>query len=117
MAAIEEQYMQALSLIRLEFEHERELMSECHKREIERVRDIIFAMNQNFQENDNESKQDFQSMRDEAKNKVTYNYCAIQFFSLLFKKNFTKFSKIWPVVTLTPNLNFYYKSKIYFIAD
>ena len=70
MAALEEQYMQALSLIRMEFDHERELMSECHKRELERLRDIIFAMEQNNQEHDNEAKQEFQSTRDEIKNKV-----------------------------------------------
>ena len=49
-------------------------MSECHKREIERLRDIIFAMEQNNIERETDAKQEFQSIRDEIKNKVRMEY-------------------------------------------
>ena len=41
-----------------------------HKQEITNVQDIIFAMEQENQEQEYEMKQDFQSYRDEIKNKA-----------------------------------------------
>ena len=41
-----------------------------HKQEITDIQDIIFAMEQENQEQDSEMKQEFQSYRDEIKNKV-----------------------------------------------
>ena len=43
-----------------------------HKQEITDVQDIVFAMEQENQEQDNEMKQEFQSYRDEIKNKVCH---------------------------------------------
>jgi hypothetical protein len=43
-----------------------------HKQEITDIQDIIFAMEQENQEQDIEMKQEFQSYRDEIKNKVCF---------------------------------------------
>jgi len=52
-----------------EFETEREMICEQHQREMHELQDIIYAMDQNFSEQDAEAKAEFQSMRDELKNK------------------------------------------------
>ena len=44
-----------------------------HKQEVTDIQDIIFAMEQENQEQENEMKQEFQSYRDEIKNKVRFN--------------------------------------------
>lgn len=54
-----------------EFDTERSLMVEQHGSEMTELQDIMFAMEQNFNERENEAKSDFQSMRDEIKNKVS----------------------------------------------
>ena len=41
-----------------------------HKRETEEIMDIIFAMEQEFEEAETEARQEFTSLRDEIKNKV-----------------------------------------------
>lgn len=38
------------------------------------IQDIMFAMEEEWNELENEAKQDFQSLRDEIKNKVMYYY-------------------------------------------
>ena len=53
-----------------EFDSERTTMLEEHNREMTELQDIMFAMEQNFNDRENEAKSDFQSMRDEIKNKV-----------------------------------------------
>jgi len=53
-----------------EFDTERTMMQEQHEREMNELQDILFAMEQNFNDRENEAKADFQSMRDEIKNKV-----------------------------------------------
>ena len=45
-------------------------MVDQHNREMNDIADILFAMEQNFQERENDAKSEFQSMRDEIKNKV-----------------------------------------------
>ena len=45
-------------------------MVDQHNAETNDIADILFAMEQNFQERENEAKSEFQSMRDEIKNKV-----------------------------------------------
>ena len=43
------------------------------------IQDIMFAMEEEWNELENDAKQDFQSLRDEIKNKVTYqlsNICS-----------------------------------------
>ena len=48
----------------------RERILHSNKNETDEVMDIMFAMEQEFEERENEAKQDFQSLRDEIKNKV-----------------------------------------------
>uniref|UniRef100_H3BAT3 Coiled-coil domain containing 65 n=1 Tax=Latimeria chalumnae TaxID=7897 RepID=H3BAT3_LATCH len=47
----------------------RELLLAQHKMEMTQLHDIMFAMEQNFMDHDNEVKQEYQSVRDEIKNK------------------------------------------------
>lgn len=46
------------------------MMIEKHLEEMNELADIMFAMDQNFQDRENEAKSEYQSMRDEIKNKV-----------------------------------------------
>ena len=46
------------------------MMVEQHTKEMTELTDIMFAMEQNFNEKEGEAKSEFQSMRDEIKNKV-----------------------------------------------
>ena len=50
------------------------MLIEQHNMEMNDIADILFAMDQNFQERENEAKSEFQSMRDEIKNKVRVAY-------------------------------------------
>ncbi|ELU04099.1 hypothetical protein CAPTEDRAFT_167685 [Capitella teleta] len=52
-----------------EFDTERSMLVDQHSKEMSEASDIMFAMEQNFNERENEAKSDFQSMRDEIKNK------------------------------------------------
>ena len=54
-----------------EFDTEREMLVGQNQRELTELQDIIFAMEQNFAERENEAKNEFQSIRDELKNKVS----------------------------------------------
>ena len=53
-----------------EFDTERQMLLEQHGDEISDLQDIMFAMEQNFNERENDARSEFQSMRDEIKNKV-----------------------------------------------
>ena len=53
-----------------EFDTERNMTIEQHTKEMLELQDVMFAMEQNFTERENDAKSDFQSMRDEIKNKV-----------------------------------------------
>ena len=46
------------------------MISNQHKKETDEVMDIIFAMEQEFEEAEAEAKSEFTSLRDEIKNKV-----------------------------------------------
>ena len=46
------------------------MMCEQHQKEMSELTDIMFAMEQNTNEREGEAKTEFQSMRDEIKNKV-----------------------------------------------
>ena len=59
----------------IEFDSERKRMTEQHQREITELQDIIYAMEQNFKDQEDEAKAEFQSMRDEIKNKVQIYHC------------------------------------------
>lgn len=45
-------------------------MLDQHSQETNEISDILFAMDQNFQEREREAKSDFQSLVDEIRNKV-----------------------------------------------
>ena len=68
--ALKEQYETELAIIKEEFDTERAMILEQSQIEMTDIDDILFAMDQNYQERENEAKSDFQSMRDEIKNKV-----------------------------------------------
>ena len=56
------------------------MLMEQHNKEMNDIADILFAMEQNFQERENDAKADFQSMRDEIKNKVGMIFLFFYFF-------------------------------------
>ncbi|KAJ8312698.1 hypothetical protein KUTeg_010071 [Tegillarca granosa] len=64
-----EEYHEELQIIREEFDSERQLMIEQHNVEMNDIADILFAMEQNFNERENEAKSEFQSLIDEIRNK------------------------------------------------
>ena len=66
-----------------EFDTERTLLIDQHAQEMNDLQDIMFAMEQNFNERENDAKSEFQSMRDEIKNKV------LQVIVMLFSQNLT----------------------------
>ena len=45
-------------------------MIKQHKAETDEIMDVMFAMEQEFEERQSDAKQEFQSLRDEIKNKV-----------------------------------------------
>ena len=67
-----DEYQDELEIIKEEFDTERSIMVDQHNSEMNDIADILFAMEQNFQERESEAKSEFQSMRDEIKNKVTF---------------------------------------------
>jgi len=54
-----------------EFETERALICAQHNLEVQELQDIMYAMDQSFDDRDAEAHAEFQSQRDEVKNKVT----------------------------------------------
>nr|KAG5713237.1 hypothetical protein BaRGS_007764 [Batillaria attramentaria] len=66
---LEHECAEELEIIREEFDTERAMLKEQHDKEMNDIADILFAMEQNFQERENDAKAEFQSMRDEIKNK------------------------------------------------
>lgn len=66
---LKSEYEEELEIIKEEFDTERGIMVDQHNSEMNDIADILFAMEQNFQEKENEAKSEFQSMRDEIKNK------------------------------------------------
>lgn len=48
----------------------RSALMQQHKKSMDEIMDIIFAMEQEFEEAETEAKQEFHSLRDEIKNKV-----------------------------------------------
>lgn len=69
LQALEEEYDDELEIIREEFDSERAMLIEMHNKEMNDIADILFAMEQNFNDRENDAKAEFQSMRDEIKNK------------------------------------------------
>ncbi|KAK3591488.1 hypothetical protein CHS0354_031595 [Potamilus streckersoni] len=69
LTTLQTEYHEELEIIKEEFDTERTMMIEQHNQEMNDIADILFAMDQNYQEKENEAKSEFQSMRDEIKNK------------------------------------------------
>ncbi|VDI16575.1 Hypothetical predicted protein [Mytilus galloprovincialis] len=77
-------YEDELALIQEEFDTERALMIEQHGIEMNDIADILFAMDQNFQDRENEARAEFESFCDEIKNKDTEEKHGLKV--LLFEK-------------------------------
>lgn len=75
---VKSEYLDELEILKKEFDTERALIIEQHKQELNDLQDILFAMEQNTTERENDARQDFQSLRDEIKNKVI-NSCIMIF--------------------------------------
>lgn len=67
----------------VEFDSERTMMIDQHQREMTELQDIMFAMEQNVSERETDAKSEFQSMRDEIKNKVGLKTFANDLLSIL----------------------------------
>lgn len=65
----DDEYNQELEALQDEFDVERSEIIQKHKKEMDELMDIIFAMEQEFEEMEAEARQDFHSLRDEIKNK------------------------------------------------
>lgn len=57
------------SVLTTEFDTERKMMIEQHQAEMTELQDIMFAMEQNFTDRENDARSEFQSMRDEITSK------------------------------------------------
>ncbi|XP_078680294.1 dynein regulatory complex subunit 2-like [Branchiostoma floridae x Branchiostoma belcheri] len=66
---LQSEYDTELEILKKEFDSERDLIVAQHKKEMTDLQDVMFAMEQNFQDREAEARQEFQSMRDEIKNK------------------------------------------------
>ena len=53
-----------------EFDMEQDMLVQQHQKELSQLQDVMFAMEQNYNERESEAKAEFQSMRDEIKNRV-----------------------------------------------
>ncbi|XP_064899807.1 dynein regulatory complex subunit 2 [Columba livia] len=80
LACLEEGYSAQLSALQSEFEAERTAILEQHKRESCYLRDLALTMEQNYSESDHEATLNFQSARDDIKNKSLQEkqYCRLQ---------------------------------------
>lgn len=67
--SLQQEYEEELEVIHEEFDTERAIMIDQHNIEMNDIADILFAMEQNFQDKENEAKSEFQSMTDEIRNK------------------------------------------------
>ncbi|XP_033748636.1 dynein regulatory complex subunit 2-like [Pecten maximus] len=69
LETLHREYDEELAIIREEFDTERAIMIEQHNVENNDIADILFAMEQNFNEKESEAKAEFHSLRDEIRNK------------------------------------------------
>lgn len=76
---LETEYQKELTGLKEEFDYENKKVTGNHTAEQRMLQDVIFAMEQNHSEREADARQDFQSMRDEIKNKV----CLIKSFIML----------------------------------
>ncbi|XP_074836059.1 dynein regulatory complex subunit 2 [Carettochelys insculpta] len=66
---LEEDYNTELEALKEEFETERRMIIEHHEKETQYLQDVLLALEQNFSESEYEARLDFQSTRDDVKNK------------------------------------------------
>jgi len=66
----QDEFNQEQEILKEEFDTERMKIVSQQRREMHDIQDIMFAMEEEWNELENEAKQDFQSLRDEIKNKV-----------------------------------------------
>lgn len=66
---LQSEYEEELEILKNEFDTERAMIIEHHRQEMNDIQDILFAMEENASERENEARQEFQSLRDEIKNK------------------------------------------------
>lgn len=71
LAQLRKEFDSEQTTVVTEFDTEHEMMVEQHYSETTELQDIMFAMEQNYNERESDAKSDFQSMRDEIKNKVS----------------------------------------------
>ncbi|XP_075581005.1 LOW QUALITY PROTEIN: dynein regulatory complex subunit 2 [Pelecanus crispus] len=69
LMCLEEGYGAQLEALKTEFEAERRTILEQHEQESHYLRDLALAMEQNYTKNDHEATLNFQSARDDIKNK------------------------------------------------
>lgn len=69
LATLKVEYNKELKIIEHEFELERKQMLDKHNADINELADILFAMEQNFIERENDAKLNFQGQKDEVRNK------------------------------------------------
>lgn len=67
--SLEKEYSDEKETLKKEFDGEFDRVSEARKAEQKMLQDVSFAMEQEFSERESDARQDFQSMRDEIKNK------------------------------------------------
>ncbi|OWF42683.1 coiled-coil domain-containing protein 65-like [Mizuhopecten yessoensis] len=69
LETLHREYDEELAIVREEFDTERAIMVDQHNVENNDIADILFAMEQNFNEKEAEAKAEFHSLRDEIRNK------------------------------------------------
>lgn len=79
LSQLELEFENEQDVLIVEFDTEREMLVKQNQKELTELQDIIFAMEQNFAERENEAKNEFQSIRDELKNKVRASSSKILF--------------------------------------
>ena len=62
-----------------------------HQKEMNEIEDIMFAMEQQFEESESEARQEFHSLQDEIKNKVKKGFFLSIFFHQHFELVYHKF--------------------------
>lgn len=70
---LQSEYEEELEILKNEFDTERAMIIDHHRQEMNDIQDILFAMEENASERENEARQEFQSLRDEIKNKVCFS--------------------------------------------
>ncbi|XP_038608912.1 dynein regulatory complex subunit 2 [Tachyglossus aculeatus] len=69
LAYLEESYASELEALSREFDRERKMIIDHHEKESRYLQDVFLAMEQTFTDTEYEGKLEFQSMRDDLKNK------------------------------------------------